>query len=312
MFAAPLVVGLLAAITADLSAVDKSLAARQYSSALTALQGVPESERTAAWYLFASKAYDGLNDASKAVAMAQAAIERNPTDEFARLQLAQIFLSRNTPEAAYEILGDARQDFPHSILIRLGLGLALKEMRRYEEADGELRECLRIQPHLGTAFDALGGALLELTRYEELCDAARQYISNNPNDYRGYYYLAAGAEKLDGQSSEIQSSLRHCLELNPDFAAAHTLMGKVLLEAGNTNAAIGELERATHLRPDYSAAHLYLSRAYASAGRKQDAQRENAELARLNEQQSRPVPHLLYHRGLAVTGKGSAGTSEKQ
>jgi hypothetical protein len=42
---------------------------------------------------------------------------------------------------------------------------------------------------------------------------------------------------------------------------------------------------------------MYLANAYNRAGRKQDFQRETAELARLNELQSRPVPHLLYHRG---------------
>lgn len=296
MIAVPLILALLAAMSADLNPAKKSLATGDYHSALKALESIPSNDRTGDWYLCASKAWDGLNDPSKAVQFAQAAIERDPRNEFTHLQLAQIFLSRNTPDAAFEILSDAKRIFPESVLIRLGLGLALKDMRRYEESAAVLRDCLRMQPHLSTAFDALGGDLLEMGSDDELIASARQYVAMNTSDYRGHFYLAAGLEKR-GAQSDAESAVRRSIELNPAFAASRTLLGKILLDGGNLPGAIEELESATRLRPDYSAAHMYLANAYNRAGRKQDFQRETAELARLNELQSRPVPHLLYHRG---------------
>ena len=99
--------------------------------------------------LLASKAEDGLNDAAKAVDEAQQAIDLDPHSEPARLQLAQIFLTRNTPEAAYEIFSEALPLFPDSALIRLGAGLALNQMRRYGDAIPILKDCLKLNPDLG-------------------------------------------------------------------------------------------------------------------------------------------------------------------
>ncbi|MES1260277.1 MAG: tetratricopeptide repeat protein [Acidobacteriota bacterium] len=284
-------------LAADLTGVERDLAARRYSSALSGLREIPPDARTASWHLLASKACDGLDDVPEAVKHAEAAIRLDPASEPAYLQLAQIFLTRNTPEAAAEILTDAAPLFPRSPLIRLGLGLALKDLRRYDEAAAALRAALVLKPGLGTAFDALGTVFLEAGKYPELSEAAAGYIDRNPRDYRGYYYLAAGKLKTGARVGEAEQLLNRCIGLNPGFAAGHALLGKVLLDAGQVAPAIQELERAIRLRPDYTPAHLSLASAYAQAGRKEDARREAAELARLNEEQARPAPHLRYHRG---------------
>jgi tetratricopeptide (TPR) repeat protein len=284
-------------LAADLTGVERDLTAQRYRPALSRLQEIPPDARTASWYLLSSRAYDGLNDAPKAVEFAETAIRLDPVSEPAYLHLAQIFLTRNTPEAAAEILSDAAALFPRSPLIRLGLGLALKDLRRYDEAAVALRAALGIKPDLGTAFDALGTVYLDAGQYAVMSDAAAKYIERNPRDYRGYYYLAAGKLKLGTGDEEPERLLQRSIGLNPLFAASHALLGKILLDAGQVVPAIQELERAIQLRPDYTPAHLSLSSAYSQAGRKEDARREAAELARLNDEQSKPAPHLRYHRG---------------
>jgi tetratricopeptide (TPR) repeat protein len=288
---------MLAAAVNDLTAIERQVAAQQYGPALAALGQVAVASRGPAWYLLAARACDGLNDAPKAIEYAQAAIRLDARNEPAYLQLAQIFLSRNTPDAAFEILSDAKELFPQSVLIRLGLGLALKDLRRYEEAAVVLQECLAAKPDLSVAFDALGSAWLELGRYAALADFAAGYVARNPDDYRGYYYLAAAKEKLSEPVAEIQALLARCLDLNPRFAAAYALRGKFLLAGGDLTAAVAALEQAILLRPEYTPAHLSLASAYRQSGRAEDARREAAELARLNELESHPPPRLLYHRG---------------
>src|SRR4051812_17694188 len=76
---------------------EKQLAAGQFQEALRSLALI--QERTADWHILASRAYDGLNDPTRAVAEAEAALAINPRNEAAHVQLGLIFLAHNTPAA---------------------------------------------------------------------------------------------------------------------------------------------------------------------------------------------------------------------
>src|ERR1700687_1390516 len=81
---------------------EPALATLRQNSARTArcpLQGpdVPGLKERSGPHLLASKAYEGLNDPSQAVAEAEAALNLEPRSEAAHLQLGQIFLTHNTP-----------------------------------------------------------------------------------------------------------------------------------------------------------------------------------------------------------------------
>lgn len=280
-------------------AIDGQIAAGDYSGALTALNAIPAEGRDARWHLQASKVEDGLNDPAKAVAEAQQAVDLEPRSEAARLQLAQIFLTRNTPEAAYEILRESMPMFPNSALIRLGAGLALNQMRRYAEAIPILKDCLRQRPDLGPAFDALASAYLNSGDYEALLKEAAQYSRAHPEDFRGFYYEASARVELALEPGSAEALLRRSIQLNPGFAATHALLGRVLVERNQAQAAVAELEQSIRLRPGYIPAHLYLASAWRKLGRTDLARKESETVAKLNEEESRPVPHLLYHRGKA-------------
>lgn len=284
-----------AAAQPDLPAVEKMLAAGQYRQALEVLKKAPVAG--ARWHLLASKAYDGLDDPARAVEEAQAALDLDPRQEAHHLQLAQIFLSRNTPQPALEILTDAQQLFPDSLLVRLGKGLALKELLRYEEAEEELAECLRRQPDFGLAFDALGAVYLNTKRFEDGLRAAQSYLRDNPNDFRGYYYLAAARDGLKMETAESERLLAQAIRLRPEFAASHALLGKILLDADRAAEAVPSLEKAIQLRPDYSPAHYHLATAYRKLGRAQDAERSFRVFSELKEKERQPARALRYRRG---------------
>src|SRR5258706_14988345 len=118
---------------ADWSAVEKLLGGGRYRAALADLEQA--NERPAVWHVLASKAYDGLNDPVQAVREAEAALALEPGSEPAHVQLGGIFLSHNTPSAALDIFTEAQELFPHSLVLRLGKGLAFKELQRYDEAE---------------------------------------------------------------------------------------------------------------------------------------------------------------------------------
>ena len=269
------------------------IAAGNYRQALAVLENTQPVN--AKWHLSASKIFDGLNDPARAVQEAEEALDLEPGNEIHHLQLAQIFLTRNTPLPAYEILTEAQQLFSDSLLIRLGKGLALKELQRYEEAEKELAECLRRKPDFGLAFEALATVYLHTIKFGDADQLASRYITDNLADFRGYYYRAAARHGLMLESKETENLVRHAIRLKPDFAASHALLGKILLETGRTEDAVAALKQAIGLRPDYSPAHYHLANAYRMLGRHAEAARESKSCATLRKRNVSP-----YYRFVTI------------
>jgi tetratricopeptide (TPR) repeat protein len=286
----------LAGAEDELTRAERMLAAGDYSGVIAVLERV-QDRRDARWHWLASRAYDGLNDAARAVEHAEAALAINPASEPLHLHLGQIFLARNTPLAAYEIFDEALRLWPGSLLLLLGRGLALKELQRYQDAERDLLACLERQPDLSIAFDALGTVYLHTKRFQELQDRAAEYRKRNPRDYRAYYYLAAAMQGLQADAGVIRKLLLEAIRLNPQFAASHALLGKMLLDAGEYSEAVTPLQTAIRLRPDYSPAYLHLATALKRAGREQEANQMFDAFRAVKEKEREPAPALIYRRG---------------
>jgi tetratricopeptide (TPR) repeat protein len=142
----------------------------------------------------------------------------------------------------------------------------------------------------------LASMYVQTYRYDDAERLALQFTASDPQDYRGYYYLAAALEGSKSDPERTLGLLRQSIARNPRFAAAYALEGKVLLAQDRTQDAIVPLQRATELRPDYPPAHLYLGNAYRKLGRGADAAREFQTLRELNEKAGQ-TPSLRYHRG---------------
>src|SRR4029077_20013497 len=123
------------------------------------------------------------------------------------------------------------------------------------------------------AFDALATVYLQGKRFSDLISAAQRFRQLNAADYRSWYFEAAALSPVFPHDSKAESLVREAVRRNPDFAAAHALLGKILLQSGQPKAALVPLNEAARLRPDYSPAYLYLSKAYRELGRTDDMER---------------------------------------
>ena len=280
---------LLVLMLADWTAVERLVARGEYRAAQSRLASLPKD--SARWYVLSSKIADGLNDPGAAVSAAEAALQLEPRNESAHVQLGSIFLSRNTPDAALEVFTEAQVLLPQSLLIRLGRGLALKELQRWDAAEAELTHCL---PNL-LAFDALATTLMQRGRLAEATLLAQRFIKAAPQDYRGWYFAAAAKEAFDEPGFEVD--VRRSIALGPQFAASRALLGKWLLKHDRVTEAAFELEQAARWRPDLVQAHLQLAQAYRRLGRHSDAAREFNIVSDLKEKEKAPRQRLLFHRG---------------
>lgn len=273
----------------DWTAVEQLVAQGRYADAQKQLAQLPGG--TPRWHLLASKVADGLGDPAAAVQQAEQALALDPRSEAAHVQLGTIFLSRHTPEAALEVFTEARQLLPQSLILRLGRGLALQELQRWDDAEADLSACL---PH-PLAYDALATILLQRGRFPELVQLAERFRQSAPNDHRPWYFLAAAKEAQDLPGVDVD--LRQSLTRNARFAASHALLGKWLLKQGRAAEAVPALEQATQLRPDLVQAHLHLAQALQKLNRREEAARAFETVRQLKEKEKAPRQKLLFHRG---------------
>jgi predicted Zn-dependent protease len=88
------------------------------------------------------------------------------------------------------------------------------------------------------------------------------------------------------QPEKAQPYLDEVLRLEPKNASGHMLMGELLASKGDGAGAIRELELARDQAPQRTRIRWDLLRAYMAAGRREDANREKAEIEKLSQQQS--------------------------
>lgn len=274
----------------DWAAIERNVAAGKFREALAQLEA--SGERPTVWHVLASKVYDGLNDPRRAVEEAESALAIEPRNEAAHLQLGVIFLARHTPMAALEVYREAEDLFPDSLPVRLGKGLAFKELQVWDEAESVLERCW---PN-PIAFDALATIYLHRKKFDEARTLSRRFIKHAVNDFRGWYFLAAAEDGLLQSPGEVKKLIGEAVGRNPRFAASHALLGKVLLREGKAEQAVAALGRAVELRPDLTQAHLHLAQAFQQLGRAQQASHEFAVVRELKLKEAQPFESLKYGR----------------
>jgi protein O-mannosyl-transferase len=229
---------------------------------------------------------------------------------------------------------DSRTLFEHALAVTIdnavahnGLGIALSEQGRFEDAISHFQEAIRIKPRYPEARSSLGAALLRLGRTDDairqLEDAIRispgalearinlgiafqtqgktdgaveqllKAIQIQPDSANAHYNLGrayAGAGRIGEAAGEFLIASK----LEPGNAEAHYNLGITLARGGDMGAATTEFTRALQINPDYGAAHNNLGSALASQGRLDDAILHFREAVRLMPDSEEARRNLEY------------------
>ena len=157
---------------------------------------------------------------------------------------------------------------------------------KYAEAIGEYRKAIAKNPKAVNLHYRLGRALLLESHEETNLDRARKEfeaeLALNPFDAAAEYQVG---QILTARQAKAEASvhLERAMELRPDFAEALIAVAKLRSDAKRHGDAIVLLERAVTLQPRNETAHYGLMMAYRNAGRAADAQREKAEIDKLQK-----------------------------
>ena len=147
----------------------------------------------------------------------------------------------------FRAFAEILKNYPGTPFLHYAYASALETLSRYEDAEAQLREELKVTPRSPLSYMRLASIELKRRHPEEALEYAKQ------------------ATQLDSQG-----------------AGGHELMGRALLDAGKIAEAIKELETASKLAPNYPEVHFNLARAYTKAKMRAQAEQERALFAQLN------------------------------
>ena len=157
---------------------------------------------------------------------------------------------------------------------------------KYDEAIVEYRKAIAKNPRAVNLHYRLARAMLQRSHEPAALEEARKEfvaeLAVNPADAVAEYQVA---QILLNQGKKADAAVHHerAVQLRPDFPEALVAVAKLRSDAKRYPEAIALLERAVKLQPGGEIAHYNLMLAYRNAGRAADAQREKAELDRIQK-----------------------------
>ena len=211
---------------------------------------------------------------------------------------------------------------PDSYRVHQLMAEANLAQRKYVEAEEEYRKALRANPESVTVLNALGD--LRRTRSElsepkeapagRFREAALYYqraLKVDPLSYDAHYGLAVCRLeladlvhlKLQGnETKQAEQHFRQAVSADPRSAVARLGLGRALLAAGRSAAAVTELARAAELEPRLRQAYYLLGRAYQRLGRREEAKEALERERLLRQAESEDSRRLLSREDIPGLG----------
>ncbi len=121
----------------------------------------------------------------------------------------------------------------------------------------------------------LYGYLLFATQPDAAIAQFQQELTLSPNSAVANAMLA-WAYGIQGNYGDSLPVAQKAVAEDPTLAMGQMVLGRAMVESGDTTAALPHLEKVLQLEPGNLEAHLTLAKAYSRLGRKDDARRERA------------------------------------
>jgi len=193
-----------------------------------------------------------------------------PNDTDALSRYAARLTNEGHPEKALIQIKKIMQLKPGNPNDYLYAGMALADMKKFQEAAGYFLQASKLAP---SNFNAYAGALycyLSLKQYEKAIPVFISAIQLAPTD-QALRKNFAFCLSMAGKADEAKEQYRIALALNPSDAALHGFYSTALGQAGKWDEMIEELKRAIALGDHKIMNYVLLARALEMKGRYEEA-----------------------------------------
>jgi Flp pilus assembly protein TadD len=130
-------------------------------------------------------------------------------------------------------------------------------LQKWRNTETYYRHMLALSPHVASLYNGLGNALFEQGKVDEAVRYYRTAVRMEPNHY-GFHNDLALSLYRQGQVYEAINHFYCSIRLNPNYPAAHKNLGIALASIGKSDDAIAQFGIALKFRPDDANMHYNL------------------------------------------------------
>ena len=235
-------------------------------------------------------------------------------EDFQTTSLAAEALKKNSKTRAEGLYWESKADQKLAIasLVRAGeidansprmhvlLGDVFREKRRWDEAEGEYRKAVALDPKSRNARLSLAITLFSELKNDEAFSIDESLLAEDAADPE--VNLLAGEILVQrNRFPQAEPYLLKCAKLQPEFVPRyHALLGRVYAETDRVHAAISEYKRSLSTDEDGSI-HYQLARLYLKSGNKTAAEESFKESKQLVDRSHDRARFALGQSGTDVT-----------
>ncbi len=230
----------------------RSLAAVQLDSgraqdALATLDPLLNADPDTTTLQLAANAYEANKDTRNAVKVLREAIVKNPRDTSLYVDFADIAMTHQSFDAGIEMINAGLKLQPSAAELYLARGVLYVQLADYDKAQADFEKSEALDPRVGESAAAQGMVAEERNQSDpaQALATVRAKLAKKPGDAFLWYLQGAIISQTapePGSAEFVQGmkSAQKAVELNPSLTAAHNVLSKYDLDAGNFAAAAKE------------------------------------------------------------------------
>ena len=279
---------LRALVATDPLVADRALSAADVSSAIAAVKtrttdetiaGLANAVRAHAQsseaHRVLGKAYAAASRFDKAREELEAAVRLDPTNERARLALADVFIELRDTASARVALAETTKALPASGEAHWKLGTIHQSFGDDANAVRSFEAAAKLSPFAGVGrlYGSLGRVQHNALELDAAVASYRRRLAVTPNEAAAHLDLADVYRAQDRHDEALAEALIASV-LDPASARSFASIGQIHAAAGRDEEAVTALRRAITLEPSHLEAHYALSRALARLNRADEAREE--------------------------------------
>jgi tetratricopeptide (TPR) repeat protein len=242
------------------------LAAEQPQDAIATLEPLLAASRPEVSTMqLAAAAYEANQDTPNAVKILRNAIVKDPRNIGLYVDFANISMTHQSFQTGIDMINAGLKLEPNAADLYLARGVLYVQLADYEKAEADFEKAEQLDPRQSLSAAAQGMIAEEKNQNDpdQALATVRSKLAKKPSDpFLWYLQAAILSQKAPApDSAEFQQAVqsgRKAVTLQPSLTAAHNVLAKLYLEAGQTALAIKECRLVLHHNPTDQTALYHL------------------------------------------------------
>lgn len=216
---------------------------------------------------------------------------KSPNKPRARNNFATVLYDRERFEEAEREYREALRLRPLYLQAQVGLGKTLTALDRFAEAEKQYRTAAQLFPSVVKPHLELGNLFVQQGRLLDAASAFRDAVARDPNDWGARYNLGGALLQL-GRTEAAVEQLRRAQEFIPSWSATYRPLGDALRLLGRREEALAQYRQALRREGESAEVRFWLGTLNGELGRWDDARSHLMRAVELESDQSRAHNNL--------------------